>query len=94
MNVRVVRRLITVTIVASVAAGIGGDVVEVFDLECVEGWAAAFWTDNAGVSRPAILKAEGQFWILQEWFAVCEGDPMVPGDIAVPEPLRVYCPGG
>ena len=79
---------------ASVAAGIGGDVAEVFDLECVEGWAAAFWTDDAGVSRPTILKAEGQFWILQDWFAVCEGDPMVPGDIAVPEPLRVYCPGG
>lgn len=79
---------------ASVAAGIGDDVAEVFDLECVEGWAAAFWTDNAGVSRPAILEAEGQFWILQDWFAVCEGDPMVPGDIAVPEPLRLYCPGG
>jgi len=31
--------------------------------------------------------------ILQDWFAVCEGDPMVPGDIAVPESLRVYCPG-
>ena len=79
---------------ASVAAGIGDDVADVFDLECVNGWAAAFWTDNAGISRPAILQAEGQFWILQDWFAVCEGDPMVPGDIAVPEPLRVYCPGG
>jgi hypothetical protein len=79
---------------ASVAAGIGDDVADVFDLECVDGWAAAFWTDSAGISRPAILEAEGQSWILQDWFAVCEGDPMVPGDIAVPESLRVYCPGG
>ena len=79
---------------ASIAEGIGDDVVDVFDLECVDGWAAAYWTDDAGVSRPVILKAEGQSWILQDWFAVCEGDPMVPGDIAVPESLRVYCPGG
>jgi hypothetical protein len=79
---------------ASVAEGIGDDVADVFDLECVDGWAAALWTDDAGVSRPVILRAEGQAWILQDWFAVCEGDPMVPGDIAVPESLRVYCPGG
>lgn len=79
---------------AAIAEGIGDDVADVFDLECVDGWAAAYWTDNAGISRPAILRAEGQLWILQDWFAVCEGDPMVPGDIAVPESLRVYCPGG
>ncbi|MEI6498246.1 MAG: hypothetical protein WCO88_16420 [Actinomycetota bacterium] len=79
---------------ASVAEGIRGDVTAVFDLKCVDGWAAAMYTDNKGLSRPAILKAEGQVWILQDWNAVCEGDPMVPGDIAVPESLRVYCPGG
>ena len=80
--------------VASVAEGIGGDVTAVFDLKCVDGWAAAMYTDNKGLSRPAILKAKGRLWILQDWNAVCEGDPMVPGDIAVPESLRVYCPGG
>ncbi len=80
--------------VASVAEGIGGDVTAVFDLKCVDGWAAATYTDNKGLSRPAILKAEGQVWVLQDWNAVCEGDPMVPGDIAVPESLRGYCPGG
>lgn len=79
---------------AAVAEGIGDGVADVFDLECVDGWAAAFWTDDAGVSRPAILEAEGQSWILQDWFAVCAGDPTVPGDIAVPESLRRYCPGG
>ncbi len=80
--------------VASVAEGIGGDVTAVFDLKCVDGWAAAMYTDNKGLSRPAILKAKGQVWILQDWNAVCAGDPTVPGDIAVPESLRVYCPGG
>jgi hypothetical protein len=79
---------------ASVAAGIGDEVADIVDLECVDGWAAAVYTDSDGLSRPAILKAEGQLWILQDWYAVCEGDPMVPGDIAVPEPLRMYCPGG
>ena len=80
--------------VASVAEVIGGDLTAVFDLTCVDGWVAAYYTDNKGISRPVILKAEGQVWILQDWNAVCEGDPMVPGDIAVPESLRVYCPGG
>jgi hypothetical protein len=79
---------------ASVAAGIGDEVAEIIDLQCVDGWAAAVYTVNDGLSRPAILKAEGQLWVLQDWFAVCEGDPMVPGDIAVPESLRMYCPGG
>jgi hypothetical protein len=79
---------------ASVAEGIGDDVADVFDLECVDGWAAAMYTDNDGLSRPAILKAEGQSWVLQDWNEVCAGDPMVPGDIAVPESLRKYCPGG
>lgn len=78
----------------SVAAGIGDDVAEILDLECDQGWAGAYYTDNAGLSRPAILEAEGEFWILQDWNEVCQGDPMVPGDIAVPESLRVYCPGG
>lgn len=78
----------------SVAEGIGDDVAEVFDLECDQGWAAAYYTDNDGIGRPVILKAEGEVWILQDWFAVCEGDPMVPGDIEVPESLRRYCPGG
>jgi hypothetical protein len=78
----------------SVAAGIGDEVADIVDLECVDGWAAAVYTDSDGLSRPAILKAEGQLWVLQDWYAVCEGDPMVPGDIAVPEPLRMYCPGG
>jgi hypothetical protein len=79
---------------ASVAEGIGDDVADVFDLECVDGWAAAMYTDNEGLSRPAILKAEGRVWVLQDWSEVCAGDPMVPGDIAVPESLRTYCPGG
>jgi hypothetical protein len=52
------------------------------------------YTDNGGLSRPAILKAEGKVWVLQDWNEVCAGDPMVPGDIAVPESLRMYCPGG
>jgi hypothetical protein len=72
----------------------GDDVAEILDLECDQGWAGAYYTDNAGLSRPAILEAEGEFWILQDWNEVCQGDPMVPGDIAVPESLRVYCPGG
>ena len=76
------------------AEGIGDDVAEVFDLECDQGWAAAYYTDNDGIGRPVILKAEGEVWILQDWFAVCEGDPMVPGAIEVPESLRRYCPGG
>lgn len=79
---------------ASVAAGIGDEVADIVDLECVDGWAAAVYTDNDGLSRPAILKSEGKLWVLQDWYAVCEGDPMVPGDIAVPESLRMYCPGG
>ena len=79
---------------ASLAAGIGDEVADIVDLECVDGWAAAVYTDSDGLSRPAILKAEGQLWVLQDWYAVCEGDPMVPGDIAVPESLRMYCPGG
>ncbi len=78
----------------SVAEGIGDDVAEILDLECDQGWAAAYYTANDGISRPVILKAEGGLWILQDWFAVCEGDPMVPGDIEVPESLRRYCPGG
>jgi hypothetical protein len=77
-----------------VAAGIGDEVADIVDLQCVDGWAAAVYTDSDGLSRPAILKSEGQLWVLQDWYAVCEGDPMVPGDIAVPEPLRMYCPGG
>jgi hypothetical protein len=79
---------------ASVAAGIGDEVADIVDLTCDAGWAAAVYTDNDGLSRPAILKSEGQVWVLQDWYAVCEGDPMVPGDIAVPESLRMYCPGG
>ncbi len=79
---------------ASVAEGIGDEVEDIVDLMCDAGWAAAVYTDSDGLSRPAILKAEGQLWILQDWYAVCEGDPMVPGDIAVPESLRMYCPGG
>jgi hypothetical protein len=79
---------------ASVAVGIGDEVADIVDLQCDSGWAAAVYTDNDGLSRPAILKAEGSSWILQDWYAVCEGDPMVPGDIAVPESLRMYCPGG
>ncbi len=79
---------------ASVAAGIGDDVAEVLDLECVDGWAAAMYTDNEGLTRPAILQAEGDRWVLQDWNEVCAGDPTVPGDIAVPESLRKYCPGG
>ncbi|MEI6401954.1 MAG: hypothetical protein WCP59_07170 [Actinomycetota bacterium] len=78
----------------SVAAGIGDEVADIVDLMCDAGWAAVYYTDNDGLSRPAILKAEGKLWILQDWYAVCEGDPMVPGDIAVPESLRMYCPGG
>ncbi|MEY4230945.1 MAG: hypothetical protein RLZZ362_1794 [Actinomycetota bacterium] len=64
------------------AAGIGDEVADIVDLECVDGWAAAVYTDSDGLTRPAILKAEGQLWILQDWYAVCEGDPMVPGDVA------------
>lgn len=79
---------------ASVADGIGDDVADIVDLTCDAGWAAAMYTDNGGLSRPAILKAEGKVWVLQDWNEVCAGDPMVPGDIAVPESLRMYCPGG
>jgi hypothetical protein len=79
---------------ASVAQGIGDDVAAIVNLECDDGWAAAYYTDNEGLSRPAILRAEGQFWILQDWYAVCEGDPTIPGDIALPESLRQSCPGG
>lgn len=79
---------------ASVANSIGNDVVDILELDCVDGWAAALYTDGAGLSRPVILRAEGQSWILQDWAAVCAGDPMVPGDIEVPESLRTYCPGG
>ena len=53
-----------------------------------------YYADNAGLSRPEILKVEGEFRILQDCNEVCQGDPMVPGDIEVPESLRVYCPGG
>ncbi|MEX0846411.1 MAG: hypothetical protein WD023_01435 [Ilumatobacteraceae bacterium] len=79
---------------ASIAKGIGDDVASIVDFQCDQGWAAAYYTDAAGLSRPAILEGEGTRWVLQDWMTVCDGDPMVPGDIEVPESLRVYCPGG
>jgi hypothetical protein len=80
---------------ASVATAIGDDVAVIVDLDCDQGWAAAYWTDTAGLSRPAILKDEGNGWVLQDAMTVCSGDPMVPGDVQVPESLRrAGCPGG
>jgi hypothetical protein len=73
---------------ASIAAGIGDDVASIDDFQCDQGWAGATYTNTDGLSQPAILEAEGQFWILQDWNTICEGDTPVP------ESLRVYCPGG
>ncbi|MGA9278072.1 LytR C-terminal domain-containing protein [Ilumatobacter sp.] len=72
----------------SIKSGIGGDVASVDSFQCDEGWAGAAYTDNDGNGSNAILEAEGQFWILQDWNTVCDGDTQVP------ESLRVYCPGG
>jgi LytR cell envelope-related transcriptional attenuator len=73
---------------ASIAAGIGDDVASISDFQCDEGWAGATYTNTQDLSQPAILEAEGQFWILQDWTTVCEGDTQVPVS------LRIYCPGG
>lgn len=78
----------------SVAAGISDGVATIVDLDFDQGWAGTYSADNAGLSRPEILKVEGEFRILQDCNEVCQGDPMVPGDIEVPESLLVYCPGG
>ena len=71
-----------------IAAGIDDDFVSIDGFVCDQGWAGVGYIDDQQSYTPLILKAEGQFWVRQDWLTVCQGDTEVP------VPVQVYCPGG
>jgi LysM repeat protein len=64
------------------------DFVSVDGFVCDQGWAGIGYFNTEGFYTPAILRAEGPTWVLQDWRTVCVGNAEVPGL------LQGYCPGG